>query len=121
MSTILLVEDDSLLLDTISELLQLMGHEVLAANTGGKALACLAECKEQVDLVLLDLSLPDMNGRDLLPELTAEYPNLPVVVCSGSLPDELDFKNQPSVKGILNKPFDLSDLREIVDKVINDE
>ena len=121
MSTILLVEDDILILDTTSELLELLGHQVLAANTGGRALATLADNDGQVDLVLLDLSLPDMNGCDLLPDLAAKYPDLKIVIYSGALPDELDFKSQPAVKGILNKPFELSELREIIDKVVSGE
>jgi len=121
MSTILLVEDEIMILDTTRELLELLDHQVFAVGSGAKALELLAERKGQVDLVLLDLSLPDMNGHQLLTIFAADYPNLRIVICSGALPDELDFKNQPTVKGILNKPFELSELRNIVSKSINGE
>jgi CheY-like chemotaxis protein len=118
MSIILLVEDEAMILETTSELLELLGHQVFPANNGGRALAILAERQGRVDLVLLDLSLPDMSGYQLLAELAGKYPDLKIVVCSGALPDELDFANQPIVIGLLHKPFELSALRDIVDKVI---
>ena len=120
MSTILLVEDEILILDTTRELLELLDHQVFAASSGARALEILAERKGQVDLVLLDLSLPDIDGNQLLPGLAAKYPDLKIVICSGALPDELDFESQSAVKGILNKPFELNALREIVSKVVND-
>jgi CheY-like chemotaxis protein len=121
MSIILVVEDEIMILETTSELLELLGHQVFAANNGGRALEILAERQGQVDLVLLDLSLPDMSGYQLLPELAARYPDLKIVICSGALPDELDFANQPMVVGVLNKPFDLNELRDIVGKAVNGE
>lgn len=120
MGTILLVEDEVMILDTTKELLELLKHRVLTASTGHETLRTLAELGDSIDIVLLDLSLPDMNARLLLPELAAKYPELKIVICSGALPDELDFHNQPIVKAILNKPFELSKLREIVGKLIND-
>ena len=80
MSTILLVEDEILILDTTSELLELMGHQVFVAKTGGRALEVLAERNGHVDLVMLDLSLPDIHGYQLLPELAEKYPDLEAAV-----------------------------------------
>ncbi|MEN8134548.1 MAG: response regulator [Thermodesulfobacteriota bacterium] len=121
MSTILLVEDEIMILDTTRELLELLDYQVFPAGSGATALEVLAERKGQVDLVLLDLSLPDMSGQQLLPKLADEYPDLKIVICSGALPDELEFKNQSQVKGILNKPFELSELRDIVSKVVSSQ
>ncbi len=119
MSTLLLIEDDLMILDTTRELLKLLGYQVYTAHSGGSALDLLAGCNGEIDLILLDLSLQDMDGRKLLLKLVALYPDLKFVICSGSLPDELDFDHQPAVKGILNKPFELNDLRKIVEKVIS--
>ncbi|MDF1578788.1 MAG: hypothetical protein P1P81_10155 [Desulfobulbales bacterium] len=83
-----------------------------------KATDILAEQNGDIVLVLLDLSLQDMDVRQLLLKTVERYPNLKFVICSGSLPDELDFDQQPSVKGILNKPFELKDLRALVECTI---
>lgn len=119
MSTILLVEDEVLILETTRELLELLGHRVFTTSSGRGALKVLKEQKGRVDLIILDLSLPDMNGYDLLPSLATEYPGGKIVICSGALPDELDFEDQPAVKGILNKPFELRDLREVVGRALS--
>ncbi|MCK4839783.1 MAG: response regulator [Desulfobulbaceae bacterium] len=121
MSTILLVEDEILILDTTRELLKVLNHQVFTAATGAMALEVLAERKGQIDLVLLDLSLPDMNGYQLIPTLAEKYPELKIIICSGALPDELDFKDLPIVKGILNKPFEFRELREIVSNTVSSE
>lgn len=114
----MLVEDDIMILDTTRELLKLLGHQVFASTSGATALEILSEQKGLVDLVMLDLSLPDMDGNQLLPRLAAKYPTLKVVICSGSLPDELDYAGQPIVRGILNKPFELRELRSIISNVL---
>jgi len=80
------------------------------------ALETLVEHRGEINLVMLDLSMPDMSGDQLLPKLAALYPDLNIVIFSGALPDELDFEDQPTVKGILNKPFDLGELRDIIRK-----
>ena len=118
MSKILLVEDEVLILDTTKELLELVGHQVYAVTTGHAMLAVLDDQGGKIDLVILDLTLPDMNGLDLLPKLTADYPALKVIICSGALPDELEFDDQPIVKGILSKPFELKDLRASIDRAL---
>lgn len=120
MSTILLVEDEIFILDTTRELLELLDHRVFAARSGSEALDILVEQNGQIDLVLLDLSLSDINGLQLLPKLAEEYPELRIVICSGALPDELDFKKYPTVTGILNKPFELKELRELVGMTASD-
>ena len=120
MGKILLVEDEIIILDTTKELLELVGHQVFAVSTGNGMLGVLADQNGEIDLVLLDLTLPDMNGIDLLPKLSEEYPSLKVIICSGALPDELDFENQPIVKSVLNKPFELRELRESIDRALSD-
>ena len=120
MSKILLVEDEVLILDTTKELLELVGHQVFAATTGSGMLGVLADQNGEIDLVILDLTLPDMNGLDILPKLTADYPSLKVIVCSGALPDELEFGDHPIVKAVLNKPFELSELRGSIERALED-
>jgi CheY-like chemotaxis protein len=118
MGTILLVEDDLAVLETTRALLEFLGHQVFTAKSGGRTLEILAERQGQVDLVLLDLSLPDMSGYQLLPKLAARYPDLKIVICSGALPDPHEFINQPIIRGFLNKPFDLHELQDVVGRVV---
>jgi len=77
-SSILVIDDEPVLQDVLSTLLGNEGFEVHSAMTAAQGLTVLAE--EDIDVVLLDLMLPDRNGLDLLPEITNLVPDLPVIV-----------------------------------------
>jgi two-component system response regulator PilR (NtrC family) len=77
-SSILVIDDEPVLQDVLGTLLSNDGFEVHAATTADQGLSILAE--EDIDVVLLDLMLPDRNGLDLLPEITNLAPDLPVIV-----------------------------------------
>ena len=80
-SRILVVDDDDFLRENIEEYLTERGFQVLTAENGRIGLDTLRQ--EQVDLVLLDLRMPEMDGLEVLEIVTAELPETPVVVVSG--------------------------------------
>jgi CheY-like chemotaxis protein len=81
---ILLVEDEPELRDTTAELLELLGHQVYPAGDAASALALLAA--HPVDIMLTDISLPDMSGELLAAKARAVYPALRIVYASGQHP-----------------------------------
>jgi len=72
------IDDEPVLQDVLGTLLKQHGFRYLAAKTAGDGLQILRD--EEVDVVLLDLMLPDRNGLEVLPDIKADDPNLPVVV-----------------------------------------
>jgi DNA-binding NtrC family response regulator len=115
LATILLIDDDHMVQSVTRELLELSGYEVLCAESGREALALVGDPEARIDLVLLDLSLPDMDGLQLLPQLTAARSGLKVVICTGSFygdPSKLGV--HPAIKGVLQKPFNLQNLQKMV-------
>jgi two-component system NtrC family response regulator len=76
--TILVVDDEIRLLDVLSGVLEGLGYRPLATSSGPSALELLD--REPVDLVLTDLRMPGMGGRDLLAEVRRRYPTMPVVI-----------------------------------------
>jgi PAS domain S-box-containing protein len=80
---VLLVEDEVLIRMTTAALLEDMGHAVVEAGSGREALAAL-ESDAEIDLVVLDLGLPDVKGRDLVDRLRAGRPDIPIIVATGS-------------------------------------
>jgi DNA-binding response OmpR family regulator len=76
---ILLVEDDRALAGVVQEALAAAGHQVTLAVDGAAALATAAP-----DLVLLDLALPDMDGREVCRTLRGRRPDLPIIIVSAS-------------------------------------
>ena len=80
---ILLVDDDRLVLDALTEQLEGLGHRVLAASGGSHALAIL-QAREAVDLLITDLSMPGMNGLALIEQARELRPSLPVILLTGN-------------------------------------
>jgi PAS domain S-box-containing protein len=78
---ILAVDDDSLVLTNTAGMLEDLGHTVLHATSGLDALRCLHE--QAVDLVLTDFAMPRMTGVQLAEAVTAEWPDLPVLLVTG--------------------------------------
>ena len=81
MPKILLVEDELKMVENLKKAFIAKGYEVVVAMTGTDALVLYP--KENPDVVLLDLGLPDMNGRDVLKDIKSKTPQLKVVVVSG--------------------------------------
>jgi len=113
MSKLLLIEDNILLLETTRELLETLGHRVFTAANGRQARDLMASHGAEIELVLLDLTLPDVGGKELLWELAGKYANLKVVLCTGSLDDD-NLRHHPAVSGYLAKPFELRELQKAI-------
>jgi DNA-binding response OmpR family regulator len=81
--TVLIVEDDDATRDAMARLLAREGYLVLTAATGHDAVGLLDSAAAPVDVLLLDVRLPDVNGTELCARLREAYPDLPVVICTG--------------------------------------
>ena len=119
METILVVEDSPLVRKLMQEVLELNGYRVYVAANGHAALEIAGQPGVHLDLLLTDVSLPGMNGRDLADALTARQPDLKVVFASGHASDALEKFGVAANAGFLEKPFSPKDLarkvREILD------
>jgi CheY-like chemotaxis protein len=113
MGKLLLIEDNIMLQETTKELLEALDYQVYTAGSGREAREIMLGNGPEVDLVLLDLSLPDIDGEELLSELTTNYPGVKVVLCTGALADDA-LRHHPAIKGFLAKPFDLGELQRAV-------
>lgn len=98
---VLVVDDESLVLTMAETILSDFGYRVLTANNGQKALAILAQPDSKVDLVITDLVMPGMGGRELTERIRQEYPRLPVMPTSGYVMTE----DKQNGAGYLQKPF----------------
>jgi two-component system cell cycle sensor histidine kinase/response regulator CckA len=104
--TILVVEDESSVRELVGSILRRHGYKVLEAESGAKALAVWANHKEEVDLLLTDLVMPDrMNGRELAERLRTERPRLKVIFTSGYTADVVGKEFQEGGLHYLQKPY----------------
>ena len=81
--TILMVDDEDLLLNLAQAILSSFGYRVLTAPSGAKALEIVAKSKPPVDLVITDLVMPQMSGRELSAIIRIKYPGTPILLTSG--------------------------------------
>ncbi|HMJ90041.1 MAG TPA: ATP-binding protein [Candidatus Acidoferrum sp.] len=104
--TILIVDDEEMVLTMAEMVLKSRGYRVLTANSGEKALKVLSDTKSLIDLLITDMVMPKMNGRELIEKVRSQSPATAIVcatACTRSLQMEskLDF---------LTKPFSAQDL-----------
>lgn len=98
---LLIVDDDVLLTDLFRQSLTKKGFQVLEAHSGQQALTLLAQ--RPVHLVVLDMTLPDMDGIAVARSLAQSHPSLPVLIATGHDPDPADLP--ANVVEIVRKPF----------------
>jgi two-component system cell cycle sensor histidine kinase/response regulator CckA len=109
--TILLIEDEEMVMDVSRALLARLGYLVLEAKTGGEAIHISRNFDGNIDLAILDILLPDMNGKAVYPILMETRPNLKVIVCSGySLEGPAQEILDAGAQGFVQKPFSLATL-----------
>jgi DNA-binding NtrC family response regulator len=106
-----LVEDEPGVADCGRRILTSAGYSVITATNGRNALAIYRDRKDEISLVILDLIMPEMSGRDCLMELLKIDPSVKVLIATGYTPeDELHREICPLVKGFLQKPFAIAEL-----------
>jgi two-component system cell cycle sensor histidine kinase/response regulator CckA len=109
--TILVVEDEDALRAAIRRLLQDAGYQVLEAENGARALTMLSDTEAGgIALVLTDLRMPVMDGRQLAAALARRRPSLPIVFMSGFTAQLMDLRLVSPHLAFLAKPFRNSDL-----------
>jgi CheY-like chemotaxis protein len=108
--TILRVDDEDLLLTMGQMVLSSFGYTVLTANSGAKALELFAHWKDSIDLVLVDLVMPGMSGRELTEQIRQIAPRARILWCSGCVRSGKAQEEDP----YLQKPFTSQDLLRAV-------
>jgi PAS domain S-box-containing protein len=118
--TILLVDDEQLIIDVAVQILKKVGYQVLVARGGDEAIAVFRQNKMTIALVILDLVMPDMGGSEVYDQLKAIDPAVKVLLSSGysRTGKAAEILNR-GCNGFIQKPFNVKDLsckiREILD------
>jgi CheY-like chemotaxis protein len=111
--TILVVEDDDAVRLPAAEFLMMEGFKVLQARTGVEALNVVQQSRSALDILITDMAMPKMNGREVAAALLGQNPNLKVLYISGDPGRQADAEaaNSPT-HAVLRKPFRLNVLRD---------
>jgi len=119
---ILIVDDDSLLLEPIAELFTSLGYQTTAVGNGETAIEQYK--KQRPDLVLLDRNMPGLDGLTTAQMILSFDANAKIIIVSGyenEGPDGLDDRIRKMLKGYLTKPLDIEETSQLVAKVLKNE
>ena len=112
--TILVVEDDDIVRMLIVDVLEELEYQVLEADGCEQALKFLRDHQQDIALMMTDVGLPVMDGRELAKQARVERPQLPVLFASGYA-ESIDV---PEGMSVIGKPFSIDQLRDKVKRIL---
>ncbi len=117
--TILMIEDEDVVIEVTQAMLEWLGYRVMVAKTGKDAIHITETFDGQIDLALLDIKLPDIDGRKLYPLIMKARSNLKVIVFSGySIDGPAREILDAGAQDFIQKPFSLATLSEKLKEVL---
>ncbi len=116
---IMIIDDEKEVLNVTSKILLKEGYKVSASSNSLEAIHTYQKNCAVIDLVILDLNMPDMDGWAVLTELKKINPSVKILIFTGYLAISEDYRlKDPAVKGIINKPFKVRELLELINQTI---
>jgi len=118
---ILIVDDELFIIDVTQDILKTFGYEVLTAKSGEEAIRIYREQQGSIDLVILDMIMPEMGGGEVFGHLKAINPQVRVILASGySINGQAQRIMEQGCRAFLQKPFGMDELsrkiREVLDR-----
>ena len=118
--TILVIDDEELLIKICGMMLKRLGHKVFKAHSGSEGIKIFEANKNQIDLIISDLNMPEMNGKEVIDRLRKIDRNIKVLLSSGAL---LDSDEKDVIKrgfnGLLKKPYKIRILSEKMTEILD--
>lgn len=119
--TVVVVEDDALVRDMTYDILREHGYSVICAKSGQECLSLLSDYQDRIDLMLTDVIMPDMNGKELYDRVSQSRPGLAVIYMSGYSEDVIAHHGVlEQGLDLINKPFTqktlIGKIREVLDR-----
>ncbi|MBW2429435.1 MAG: response regulator [Deltaproteobacteria bacterium] len=117
--TVLLVDDEEIVLGVGKQMLQRLGYSVKTAGSGLEAVDVYKNSPDDVDLVLLDMIMPGMEAGDIYDKLKAINPAIKVLLSSGySLDQKASAIIDRGCNGFIQKPFNMKSLEEKIEEIL---
>ncbi len=116
---ILIIDDEDYIRTLTTRMLEIAGHESFTAKDGKKGIKIFKKENSVLSCVILDLTMPEMDGKEVLEELKLINPDVPVIISSGYSPEEVTLKfKKEEISGFLQKPYQLSELLDEIEQAI---
>jgi len=120
--TILLIDDEPMILEVAGELLEQLGYRVLRAGGGKEAVGVYEKNSDRIDLVIVDMIMPNMGGGETYDTLREINPDVKVILSSGySINGQAQEILNRGCDGFIQKPFKIKELSHKLRQVLDDE
>lgn len=118
--TVLLVDDEDMLIDIGRRMLEALGYQVMVAKTGREAVEIYEKNQDTIDMVMLDMIMPDMGGAQACDRMKEINPDLKILVSSGyAIEGEARRTLARGCNGFIQKPFSLKQLSEKIRGILD--
>ncbi len=119
--TIMVVDDEAYICEAFNDLLRAMGYDVIACQTPEEALRIIKDKSRKIDLAIVDMVMPEMDGEELFDKAMQIRPEMKVIIASGYTKDErVEAIVKRGASGFIQKPFDPSTLSEAIRAALDD-
>ncbi len=116
---ILIIDDEVSITEELDLILDSEGYKTAIAHTGSAAITLFKDKGNKIDLILLDIKLPGMDGVEIYSELKKINPNIPVIIITGSFTKTRAEKIiKAGGKAVLYKPFSAEELLSLIKKYL---
>jgi CheY-like chemotaxis protein len=116
---VLYVDDDDVMGVMVERLLQRLGYAVTCLHDPARAVEVVSAAPHAFDIVVTDLNMPDLSGLDVARALQRIRADLPVIISSGNLPDQLQGEaRQAGVRALVHKQYTLEELGAVIHWVL---
>jgi CheY-like chemotaxis protein len=116
--SVLVIDDEAAVRETLSEMLEALGHQVVLADSGYEAVQKLAAVGD-FDFVFTDLAMPEMDGWETAREIRKRRPEMRIVLVTGYGPGTVPPAGEENlVDGILGKPFDFAQVGDTIRSIL---
>ena len=113
--TLLLVDDEEIIRLTTKRMLEGLGYTVLTAENGRQGVELFRSQSQAINLVILDMIMPEMNGREAFGHMKTLRPDVPIILSSGfSKEEDIRALKQGGLAGFIHKPFRLAELSRMI-------
>jgi len=115
--TILVIDDEEIIRNVARDILHELGYDTILASSGKEGVKIYADKKDFIDLVILDMIMPEMEGKETFKKLKEINPDVKILISSGYNQDSLPEQVMDSGEaGFIQKPYNINEIAEIIKK-----
>ena len=119
-TTVLVIDDEEIVLMTVTKMLERLGYAVIAAKSGQEVVDLLDQISDKIDMVIMDMVMPDMSADQILRVIRDRHSEAKVVLSSGYNPNSVGTKDMfKTTNGFLQKPYQMSELSRTLQATLN--